>query len=141
MHGTAPEAVARDECGSRSGPGTTLRILLAEDNIVNQRLAQLMLEKLGQGADIVSDGAEAVSAATLLHYDLILMDMQMPVMDGLEATRRIRATVGTHNRPRIVAMTANVLPADRERCLSAGMDDYISKPIRLAEIVRILKCG
>jgi CheY-like chemotaxis protein len=122
-----------------TGPGPTLRILLAEDNVVNQRLAQLMLEKLGQGADIVSNGAQAVVAATQLPYDIILMDLQMPEMDGLEATRRIRTTVSTQPQPRIVAMTANVMPGDRERCLSAGMDDYISKPIELAEIARVLK--
>ena len=120
--------------------GPVVRILLAEDNVVNQRVAQLMLEKLGQGADVVSNGVEAVEAAERLPYDLILMDMQMPEMDGLEATRRIRHGSSSGQRePRIVAMTANVLQGDRERCLLAGMDDYISKPVKLEELARVIE--
>jgi CheY-like chemotaxis protein len=133
------EAMAADVSRPEKASGATLRILLAEDNLVNQRLAQLMLERLGHGADVVSTGAEAVTAATQLPYDIILMDLQMPMMDGLEATRRIRTSVLPQPQPRIVAMTANAMPGDRERCLSAGMDDYISKPINLAEIARVLK--
>jgi len=135
----APENTTQDVCHPNKGPGAALRILLAEDNVVNQRLAQLMLERLGQGADIVSNGVEAVSAATRVCYDIILMDMQMPQMDGLEATRLIRTTVSAQSQPSIVAMTANVMPGDRERCLSAGMNDYISKPIKLSEIARVLQ--
>ena len=119
-------------------PGDPIRILLAEDNVVNQRVAQLMLEQFGQSADIASNGAEAVDAAVRLPYDLILMDMQMPVMDGLEATRRIRTCAALAAQPRIVAMTANVLHGDRERCLAAGMDDYIGKPVKLDSLARIL---
>jgi signal transduction histidine kinase/DNA-binding response OmpR family regulator len=119
--------------------GPALRILLAEDNVVNQRVAQLMLEKLGHRADVASNGVEAVDAALRSPYDIILMDMQMPEMDGLEATRRIRGAESIQHRPRIVAMTANVMPGDRERCLSAGMDDYISKPVKLEELARVLK--
>jgi signal transduction histidine kinase/DNA-binding response OmpR family regulator/HPt (histidine-containing phosphotransfer) domain-containing protein len=117
----------------------TMRILLAEDNVVNQRLAQLMLERLAQSADIVSDGAEAVHAATQLPYDLILMDVLMPNVDGLTATRRIRESLPPERQPRIVAMTANALSGDRERCLEAGMDDYISKPIQLGELARVME--
>jgi signal transduction histidine kinase/CheY-like chemotaxis protein len=116
-----------------------LRILLAEDNAVNQRVAQLMLERLGQSADVVSNGEEAVSAATRLAYDVVLMDVLMPVLDGLEATRRIRARLPPNRQPRIIAMTANVLVGDRERCLDAGMDDYIGKPIKIEELGRALE--
>jgi signal transduction histidine kinase/DNA-binding response OmpR family regulator len=116
-----------------------LRILLAEDNVVNQRVAQLMLERLGQSADIVSNGEEAVTAVTRLSYDVVLMDVLMPGLDGLEATRRIRARLGEHRQPRIIAMTANVLVGDRERCLEAGMDDYIGKPIKIEELARALQ--
>lgn len=116
-----------------------LRILLAEDNVVNQRMAQLLLERLSQTADIVSNGVEAVKAATQLPYDLILMDVLMPEMDGLDATRAIRAQLPKDQQPRIVAMTANALTGDRERCLAAGMDDYISKPVQLDELAKVLR--
>jgi signal transduction histidine kinase/CheY-like chemotaxis protein len=135
--GSKPRLQQRDTHPQRR-PGPSLRILLAEDNVVNQRVAQLMLEKLGQNADVVANGMEAVVAAKGIPYNIILMDMQMPLMDGLEATRRIRSDGSIHPQPRIVAMTANVLQGDRERCLSVGMDDYISKPIKLEELARVL---
>ena len=116
-----------------------LRILLAEDNVVNQRMAQLLLERLSQVADIVSNGIEAVNAATLLPYDLILMDVLMPEMDGMDATRQIRARLPKERQPRIVAMTANALSGDRERCIAAGMDDYISKPVQLDELAKVIQ--
>jgi CheY-like chemotaxis protein len=116
-----------------------LRILLAEDNVVNQRMAQLLLERLSQTADIVSNGVEAVNAAIQLPYDLILMDVLMPELDGLDATRQIRAKLPKNQQPRIVAMTANALTGDRERCLAAGMDDYISKPVQLDELAKVLQ--
>ncbi|WP_175597044.1 hybrid sensor histidine kinase/response regulator [Peristeroidobacter soli] len=115
-----------------------LRILLAEDNVVNQRMAQLLLERLAQTADIVSNGIEAVEAAIRLPYDLILMDVLMPELDGLDATRQIRERLPKERQPRIVAMTANALTGDRELCLAAGMDDYISKPVQLDELARVL---
>jgi signal transduction histidine kinase/DNA-binding response OmpR family regulator len=124
---------------SRPRMQTPLRILLAEDNVVNQRMAQLLLERLSQTADIVSNGVEAVKAAGQLPYDLILMDVLMPEMDGLEATREIRARLPKDQQPRIVAMTANALTGDRERCLAAGMDDYISKPVQLEELAKVLQ--
>ena len=115
-----------------------LRILLVEDNPVNQRVAQLMLERFGQQADIAINGVEAVKAAAEAPYDVILMDILMPEMDGFEACRRIRHRLGGPHQPRIIAMTANALTGDRERCLEAGMDDYMSKPVRLEELVRVL---
>ena len=124
--------------GTRPQALPPLRILLAEDNVVNQRMAQLLLERLSQTADVVSNGMEAVNAATQIPYDLILMDVLMPEMDGLDATRRIRANLPPERQPRIVAMTANALSGDRERCLAAGMDDYISKPVLLEELARVL---
>jgi len=116
-----------------------MRILLAEDNVVNQRMAQLLLERVSQTADVVSNGIEAVNAATHLPYDLILMDVLMPEMDGLDATRLIRERLPRARQPRIVAMTANALSGDRERCLAAGMDDYISKPIQLPELAKVIE--
>ena len=111
-----------------------LRVLLAEDNVVNQKVATLLLERLGQRPDVVGNGQEALQAVQDHRYDLVLMDVQMPVMDGLEATRRIRAEVPPDRQPRIVAMTANALVEDREACFAAGMDDYLAKPVRSEEL-------
>lgn len=110
-----------------------LKILLAEDNPVNRKVALLMLNKLGYKADVVSNGAEAVQALSHKHYDVVLMDVQMPKMDGLEATRAI-LDMNLAAAPRILAMTANALEGDRKRCLDAGMDGYISKPVQLDEL-------
>jgi CheY-like chemotaxis protein len=107
-----------------------LRILLAEDNPVNQKLALRLLERMGYHADVAGDGLEAIAAIEETTYDVVLMDVQMPELDGLEATRRIRHRWPGAAGPRIVAMTANAMEGDREMCLAAGMDDYISKPIR-----------
>jgi PAS domain S-box-containing protein len=116
---------------------STLRILAAEDNAVNQRVAKLILAKLGYTADMVANGLEALAALTEQRYDVVLMDVQMPELDGLETTRRIISTYGVE-RPRIVAMTANAMESDREECFAAGMDDYIAKPIRPNELAAAL---
>ncbi len=116
-----------------------LRLLVAEDNVVNQKVAALLLQRLGQEPRLVANGAEALAAVHAERFDLVLMDVLMPVMDGLEATRRIRSEVPTERQPRIVAMTANVLLEDREACLAAGMDDYLTKPVRLEDLAATLR--
>jgi signal transduction histidine kinase/CheY-like chemotaxis protein len=115
-----------------------LRILLVEDNAVNQKLALRLLSQMGYAADVAGNGLEALEAVKRQRYDLVLMDVQMPEMDGLEATRRIVAEVSPERRPWIVAMTANAMEGDREACLAAGMNGYISKPIRVTELVGAL---
>jgi CheY-like chemotaxis protein len=115
-----------------------LRILLAEDNVVNQKLALRLLQQMGYRADLASNGAEAIESVARQTYDVVLMDVQMPEMDGLEASRRITAKWTPNKRPRIVAMTANAMQGDREECLAAGMDDYVTKPIRVDQLVEAL---
>ncbi|MDT7553816.1 MAG: hypothetical protein QOI16_2352, partial [Pseudonocardiales bacterium] len=130
-----PVTVGSAAPAAESGP--RLRILLAEDHPVNQRLALLLLAKLGQRADVVSDGVEVVEAVRRRDYDVVLMDVQMPELDGLAATRMIRESLG--GRPRIIAVTANALAGDREACLAAGMDDYLTKPLKKAELAAALR--
>jgi CheY-like chemotaxis protein len=115
-----------------------LRILLAEDNVVNQKLALRLLSQMGYRADVAANGLEVLQAVKRQPYDVILMDVQMPEMDGLEASRRLCAQLAAPQRPRIIAMTANAMQGDREMCLAAGMDDYLSKPIRVEELVKAL---
>jgi CheY-like chemotaxis protein len=106
-------------------------VLLAEDNAINQRIGRLMLEKLGHHVDTVGNGREAMEAVQRVPYDVVLMDIEMPEMDGLEATRAIRRELPAHRQPQIVAMTAGALVEDRQACTEAGMDDYMAKPVRL----------
>jgi PAS domain S-box-containing protein len=115
-------------------PHDQLRVLLAEDNPINQRVAKLMLEKLGQHPDLVANGAEAAQAVSRVPYDLVLMDVQMPEMDGIQATRMIRANPAIERGLRIVALTANASVEDREACANAGMDNYLAKPLRLEDL-------
>ncbi|GAC1496867.1 MAG: hypothetical protein NVS2B14_10860 [Chamaesiphon sp.] len=116
-----------------------LRILLAEDNRVNQQVALLTLEAMGYQADVANHGLEALQALRRQRYDVVLMDLQMPEMDGLTASRLIKQEWPTGFRPRIIAMTAYVNKENQERCLQAGMDDYISKPIYMAELIKALR--
>jgi signal transduction histidine kinase/DNA-binding response OmpR family regulator len=116
-----------------------LHILMAEDNVVNQKVTLRMLERMGYRADIAADGLEVLQALQRQTYDVILMDVQMPEMDGVEATRRIREGWPRERQPRVVAMTAHALKGDREQFLAAGMDDYISKPVRMEELVQALR--
>ena len=118
---------------------TDVRILVAEDNAVNQKLAIRQLKRIGISADPVSNGLEAVEALTRIPYDLVLMDCQMPEMDGFEATRRIREQEGHRKHTPIVALTANALQGDRERCLDAGMDDYLAKPVSESDLAHVLE--
>jgi signal transduction histidine kinase/DNA-binding response OmpR family regulator len=115
--------------------GHPLRILLAEDNLTNQKLALSVLGRLGYQADIANNGLEALQSLHQKIYDVVLMDVQMPEMDGLEATRYIRHELPEARQPQIIAMTANAMQGDRETCLAAGMDDYLSKPIRMEGLV------
>jgi PAS domain S-box-containing protein len=119
-----------------------LRILLAEDNIVNQKVAIHILQRMGYQADVAANGLEVIAALSQQPYDLVFMDMQMPEMDGLATTRMVAQNCQNGkiiSKPRIVAMTANAMQGDREICIAAGMDDYLSKPIHNSELVRVLR--
>ncbi|MEM6647054.1 MAG: response regulator [Bacteroidota bacterium] len=140
-HATQPQAereaseAARDRTLGERHP---LHILLAEDNPINQKVALRMLDRLGYAADAVSNGLEAIEAVHRQAYDVVLMDIHMPEMDGIEAMQKIRKRLGDA-RPRIVAMTAEAMDGDRERLLDAGMDDYISKPVRISDLTSALE--
>ncbi|MFO1068865.1 MAG: response regulator [Geminicoccaceae bacterium] len=115
-----------------------LRILVADDHATNRKLARLVLARLGYEPDVVNDGRAALSALERQRFDVVLMDVQMPGMDGIEATAEIRRR-WQDDRPYIVAMTANAMQGDREACLAAGMDDYVSKPVQVEELVAALR--
>ncbi|UCC62539.1 MAG: response regulator, partial [Anaerolineae bacterium] len=146
-----PQAVPKRDAAreprfdARMGQRLPLRILVAEDNVINQQVALSFLERLGYRADVAANGLEVLSSLRRQPYDVVLMDVQMPEMDGLEATRRIRqlspSELAAKAQPRIIAMTANALREDCEICLAAGMDDYMSKPVQVEELVGALnKC-
>jgi PAS domain S-box-containing protein len=135
--GTVEEDVEPVADGKRTR--SALRILLAEDNAMNQKVALRLLEQLGYRADVANNGLEAIETLERRPYDVVLMDVQMPELDGLDATRRICERWSPESRPHIIAMTANALPEDREACFAAGMDDYVAKPIRAEELVAALK--
>jgi CheY-like chemotaxis protein/nitrogen-specific signal transduction histidine kinase len=140
-NGSTPGPPATPAAAAPDGPASPspLRVLVAEDNAVNQRLALLLLGKLGYRADVASNGLEVLDALERQPYDLILMDIQMPEMDGLEATARIRERWDDGERPWVVAVTANAMQGDRDVCLAAGMDDYVTKPIQIDELTRALE--
>jgi CheY-like chemotaxis protein len=123
---------------AQMGQRWPLRILLAEDNATNQKLALRLLARMGYHADVAANGLEVLEALGRQLYDVVLMDVQMPEMDGLEATRSLRRELSGDRQPHIIAMTANAMQGDREMCLAAGMDDYVSKPIRIEELVDAL---
>ncbi len=116
-----------------------LRILVAEDNQINQTVATMMLAKLGHRADVVANGSEALEAVHRARYDVVLMDVQMPVLDGLDATRRIRTELPADRQPHVIALTASALIEDRAACQAAGMDDYLTKPVRPADLAAALR--
>ena len=136
---SSSESPASSVTQAKPAPARLLNILLAEDNLINQQVAARRLQKLGHTVEIANNGAEAVAALKARSYDLILMDVQMPEMDGFEATAAIRAMTGEKRRIPIIAMTANALPSDCERCLAAGMDDYIAKPVHQRTLVELIE--
>jgi signal transduction histidine kinase/DNA-binding response OmpR family regulator/HPt (histidine-containing phosphotransfer) domain-containing protein len=138
LPGQAAEEPQFDADMGRNWP---LRILLAEDNATIQKLTLKVLERLGYRADVAANGLEVLQALNRQAYDVVLMDIQMPEMDGLEATRRLRRELPPAQQPHVIAMTANAMQGDREMCLAAGMDDYISKPVRIGELVAALKAS
>jgi CheY-like chemotaxis protein len=138
------QSVARGTNGSNPperpiGEEIPLEVLLAEDNAVNQKVALRFLERLGYRADAVANGLEAVTTLQNRRYDLVLMDLQMPEMDGFEATRQIRRRLPQGRQPKIVALTANAMQGDRDLCFASGMDDYISKPVKMHEIAEAIR--
>jgi signal transduction histidine kinase/CheY-like chemotaxis protein len=140
-HANAPrdgEPLERKQEGSMA-ERLPLRILIAEDNRINQRVAMKLLERIGYRADVAANGREVMHALERQAYDVVLMDVQMPEMDGLEATRAIRSRWPRDGAPRIVAMTANAMRDDRDQCLAAGMDDFVSKPVVLAQLAAALE--
>jgi CheY-like chemotaxis protein len=141
VFGQAGEAAPAEHAVAveRTAPSSSLRILLAEDNPVNQKVALLVLEKLGYRADVAANGLEAIAALERQQYDAVLMDVQMPELDGLDAARQICARWPRESRPRIIAMTANAMAEDRDACFAAGMDDYVAKPIRPDALAAVLR--
>jgi CheY-like chemotaxis protein/HPt (histidine-containing phosphotransfer) domain-containing protein len=117
------------------------RVLLADDHPTNQKLGRMILKRLGYSSDVAANGLEVLEALERQLYDLILMDIEMPEMDGVEATRRIIATYPEDKRPKIIAVTANAMEGDRERFIAAGMSDYVSKPIRVDALVRAMQAS
>ena len=133
-----PPAQQPAERAAQAVPGNGhLRILMAEDNTINQRVGKLILQRAGFTIDLVADGNEALEAHRAQPYDVILMDCQMPTMDGFEASRQIRRL--EQPQPVIIAVTANALVGERERCLKAGMDDYLSKPFQAEQLVAVVR--
>jgi CheY-like chemotaxis protein len=142
--GDASNIPGPDQSSRSDGPGEamqiqSLRILVAEDNPVNQLIASDTLESAGHRVDVVSNGIEAIEAVTAFPYDLIPMDVFMPEMDGLTATKRIRAMLGEVSNIPIIALTADAMAGEREKYIEAGMNDYLSKPFETQQLLRTIK--
>lgn len=133
-----PESGDSPEASSALAQQFPLCILVAEDNAINRKLITILLEKLGYRPDSVINGQEVLQALETRRYDLIFMDIQMPLLDGLETSRKIVETFPSHQRPTIIAMTANALESDRKQCLAAGMDDFIAKPLQAGVIQKMI---
>jgi CheY-like chemotaxis protein/HPt (histidine-containing phosphotransfer) domain-containing protein len=133
------KAPLKPQMDATLGERLPLKILLADDNVINQKVGQSVLKKLGYQPDVVDNGREVLKALERKDYDVVLLDVQMPEMDGLDAARHICKQYSDTERPRLVAMTGQALVGDREKCLAAGMDDYISKPIRVPELQAALE--
>ena len=134
---SAETSSGSENSSARATPDNAVRILMAEDNVINQKVGRLILQRAGFKIDLVGDGNEALEAHRTNPYDLILMDCQMPTMDGFEASRQIRQL--PNRQPIIIAVTANALVGERERCLNAGMDDYLSKPFQAEQLVAVVR--
>jgi CheY-like chemotaxis protein len=132
-------AATTNRAAAEGGASASFKILIAEDNPVNRKLLQTQLGKLGYAADVVINGADAIEALARIPYDLIFMDCQMPKMDGYEATRLIRGSGNHDGRPWIVAMTANAMQGDREKCIEAGMNEYVTKPVDLGAVRAVIE--
>jgi CheY-like chemotaxis protein len=134
-----PVGGATGETEDSSNDGGPLRLLLVEDNSVNQRVGRLILEKLGHRVDLAGNGIEAVHAVNQVPYDAVFMDIQMPEMNGFDATQQIRHAALPFHQPYVIALTANVTVEDRRKCLEAGMDEFLTKPIRLEDFESALR--
>jgi CheY-like chemotaxis protein len=141
--GAAAAADSAALAASAQQIGRSLRVLVVEDNPANQKVAAALLTKSGHRADVAANGIEAVNAVRAVPYDLVLMDVHMPEMDGITATKAIRVLTGARGRVPIIAVTADAMTGDRDRCLAAGMDDYVSKPIEPAALLAAIArwCG
>ena len=139
MPRTEKTAPVNSEFDSTMAERLPLRLLLADDNLINQKVGVKMLQRLGYRPEVAANGVEVLKLLEQQHFDIIFLDVQMPEMDGLEAARRIHAQWPEARRPRLVAMTGNALEGDREKCIEAGMDDYVAKPVRIAELQGVLE--
>ncbi len=136
--GARPDASVRAMAGGAPQIGRALKVLLAEDNPINAVLATTLIRREGHKVDVAPNGEEAIKAVVAGDYDIVFMDMHMPVLDGLEASRRIRALAAPAGRLPIVALTANATTTDRQRCMAAGMNDFLTKPFEPADLHQML---